>query len=94
MPTLLKFSSTTGAPDVAWGTSLFYMPHGLTVDHEGSFWVTDVAMHQVFKFSAFGDSKPSLVLGKAFKPGSGYNSFCQPTSVAVETSGNFYVADG
>lgn len=92
--TLVMFSAATGKPHQAWGGSLFYMPHGLTIDHKGSFWVTDVAMHQVFKFSSFGDKKPSLVLGQAFKPGGGYNSFCQPTSVAVEKSGVFYVADG
>ncbi len=93
VPTLLKFSSS-GKPLQAWGGSLFYMPHGLTIDHEGSFWVTDTAMHQVFKFSSFGDAEPSLVLGKAFLPGVGYSSFCQPSSVAVERDGSFYVADG
>ena len=25
----------------------FYLPHGLTVDGHGNFWMTDVAMHQV-----------------------------------------------
>jgi peptidylamidoglycolate lyase len=29
------------------GAHLFYMPHGLTVDHEGNIWVTDVGLHQV-----------------------------------------------
>ena len=69
------------------------MPHGLTIDHEDNFWVTDVAMHQVFKFSS-PDSEPSLVLGTIFTPGSGYNTFCQPTSVAVDKKGFIYVADG
>jgi len=27
----------------------FYLPHGLTVDRHGNFWMTDVAMHQVSK---------------------------------------------
>ncbi len=49
---------------------------------------------QVFKFTKLGDTSPSLTLGIAFKPGSGFGHFCQPTSVAVETSGVFYVADG
>lgn len=92
--TLLRFSASTGKPDHAWGGSLFYMPHGLTIDHEGNFWITDIAMHQVFKFSSPDDTEPSLVLGTAFKPGTGYTSFCQPSSVAVEKSGVFYVADG
>jgi len=25
----------------------FYMPHGLTIDAKGNYWITDVAMHQV-----------------------------------------------
>ncbi|XP_051175061.1 peptidyl-alpha-hydroxyglycine alpha-amidating lyase 1-like isoform X2 [Leptopilina boulardi] len=35
-----------------WGGGIFYMPHGLTIDHLGNYWITDVAMHQVFKFDA------------------------------------------
>lgn len=35
-----------------WGDGIFYMPHGLTIDHMGNYWITDVAMHQVFKFDA------------------------------------------
>ena len=27
----------------------FYLPHGLTIDKLGNFWMTDVAMHQVIK---------------------------------------------
>jgi hypothetical protein len=32
-----------------WGSNLFYMPHGITVDAEDNTWVTVVALHQVFK---------------------------------------------
>ena len=28
------------------------MPHGLTIDHEGNTWLTDVAMHQVSTFTS------------------------------------------
>lgn len=28
-------------------SSRFYMPHGLTIDSQGNYWITDVAMHQV-----------------------------------------------
>ncbi len=45
-PTLLKFTYT-GSPQIAWGERFFYLPHGLTIDSQGAFWVTDVAMHQV-----------------------------------------------
>ncbi|XP_031773559.1 peptidyl-alpha-hydroxyglycine alpha-amidating lyase 1 isoform X2 [Apis florea] len=35
-----------------WGANMFYLPHGLTIDMYGNYWVTDVALHQVFKFDA------------------------------------------
>ncbi|KAJ1208391.1 hypothetical protein NDU88_003777 [Pleurodeles waltl] len=77
------------------GKNMFYLPHGLTVDKDGNYWVTDVALHQVFKLGAQGGDSPLLVLGKAFQPGSDKSHFCQPTDVAVDpATGNFYVSDG
>ncbi|XP_039307566.1 peptidyl-alpha-hydroxyglycine alpha-amidating lyase 1 isoform X2 [Solenopsis invicta] len=35
-----------------WGKNMFYLPHGLTIDQQGNYWITDVAMHQVFKYDA------------------------------------------
>lgn len=72
------------------------MPHGLTIDHEDNVWVTDVALHQVFKFAPRGGSQeqPLMTLGKAFMPGAGDSKFCKPTSVAVLENGDFFVADG
>lgn len=35
-----------------WGKNMFYLPHGLTIDQHGNYWITDVAMHQVFKYDA------------------------------------------
>ncbi|XP_054005191.1 peptidyl-alpha-hydroxyglycine alpha-amidating lyase 1-like isoform X1 [Hylaeus anthracinus] len=35
-----------------WGANMFYLPHGLTIDSYGNYWITDVALHQVFKFDA------------------------------------------
>lgn len=37
---------------------------------------------------------PSLTLGEAFVPGSDDTHFCQPTDVAVSSSGVFFVSDG
>jgi hypothetical protein len=52
------------------GSNMFYMPHGLSLDLEAEHvWPTDVAMHQVFKFSV--DGKKRLIeLGTPFVPGS------------------------
>lgn len=96
LPTLFTLNASNGAVVEKWGENLFYMPHGLHLDSEGNFWMTDVAMHQVFKFEP-GKRQPSLTLGKAFQPGrsnSDVERFCQPTDVAVTSSGDFYVADG
>ncbi|KAJ7423209.1 Peptidyl-glycine alpha-amidating monooxygenase [Willisornis vidua] len=76
------------------GKSLFYLPHGLSIDKNGNYWVTDVALHQVFKLGT-DDKQPLLTLGVALQPGSDKNHFCQPTDVAVDpTTGSIYVSDG
>ncbi|KAF4107891.1 hypothetical protein G5714_010650 [Onychostoma macrolepis] len=73
----------------------FYMPHGITTDKDDNYWVTDVALHQVFKLSSDGKDRQLLVLGEAFEPGSDKKHFCQPTDVAVDpVTGNVYVSDG
>ncbi|XP_051638552.1 peptidyl-glycine alpha-amidating monooxygenase isoform X7 [Manacus candei] len=76
------------------GKSLFYLPHGLSIDKNGNYWVTDVALHQVFKLGTEG-KEPLLTLGVALQPGSDKNHFCQPTDVAVDPiTGSIYVSDG
>ncbi|XP_039278160.1 peptidyl-alpha-hydroxyglycine alpha-amidating lyase 2-like [Nilaparvata lugens] len=76
-----------------WGANFFYMPHGITIDRKGNVYLTDVALHQVFKFAPQA-SRPSLTLGKRMEPGSGHLHFCKPTSVAVANNGQMFVADG
>lgn len=77
----------------AWGRDLFFMPHGLSLDLEAkNLWLTDVALHQVFKYPING-SKALITLGTAFDPGNDENHFCKPTSVA-DTGDFVFVADG
>lgn len=77
----------------SWGNDLFYMPHGLTISHQGDHvWLTDVALHQVFKFTIDG-SKQKLALGTRFEPGNDDTHFCKPTSVA-DTGRFIFIADG
>ncbi|XP_065096640.1 peptidylglycine alpha-amidating monooxygenase isoform X2 [Paramisgurnus dabryanus] len=79
----------------ASGRNMFYMPHGITTDKDDNYWVTDVALHQVYKLSGDGKDQQLIVLGEAFKPGSDNSHFCQPTDVAVDpVTGNVYVSDG
>ncbi|XP_041465855.1 uncharacterized protein LOC121416351 isoform X2 [Lytechinus variegatus] len=91
---VLTLDPATGNVLNSWGSDIFYMPHGLYIDTEDNKWITDVALHQVFKFSP-GSKEPSMTLGKAFEPGQDWNHFCKPTDVAVDSrTGDVYVADG
>ncbi|GFW49162.1 peptidylglycine alpha-amidating monooxygenase, partial [Trichonephila clavipes] len=44
--TVLVIDTSNGKILYSWGANKFYMPHGLTVDHFGNTWVTDVGLHQ------------------------------------------------
>ncbi|XP_022106613.1 peptidyl-glycine alpha-amidating monooxygenase-like [Acanthaster planci] len=93
--TVLVFDKATGKIKHQWGENLFFMPHGLSIDSEGNMWLTDVALHQVFKFPPGGGDKPLLSLGTELQPGSGTDHFCKPTDVAVDVmTGDIFVADG
>lgn len=90
-PTVWVFDST-GRFLRSWGAGVFVMPHGLTVDHDDNVWVSDVGLHQVFKFSA--DGRLLLRLGEARTPGADASHFNLPTDVAVLKDGSFFVSDG
>jgi len=91
--TILTLDANKGKVISSFGKDMFYMPHGLNIDKEGNIWVTDVGLHQVMKFPA-GATKPSLVLGEKFQPGSGPGQFCKPTSTQVSSTGIVFIADG
>ena len=65
--TILELDNESGKIINSWGANHFIMPHGLTVDKENNIWVTDVALHQIFKFSH--DGKLLMKLGVAKVPG-------------------------
>ncbi|HTH29880.1 MAG TPA: peptidyl-alpha-hydroxyglycine alpha-amidating lyase family protein [Lacibacter sp.] len=90
--TILELDGETGSIINEWGANLFIMPHGLTVDKEDNIWLTDVGLHQVFKFSH--DGKLLLTLGIAKAEGDDSLHFNLPTDVAVAGDGSFYVSDG
>lgn len=90
--TILILEKTTGKLLNKWGESLFIMPHGLTVDQHNNIWVTDVGLHQVFKFS--NEGKLLMKLGEAKVSGNDSLHFDKPTDVAVANDGSFYVSDG
>ncbi|XP_011265117.1 peptidyl-alpha-hydroxyglycine alpha-amidating lyase 2 isoform X2 [Camponotus floridanus] len=90
--TVLTLDPKTGDIIRGWGNHTFYLPHGIHIDNLGNIWLTDIALHQVFKYSASGI--PRLILGQRFEPGNDMEHFCQPTSVAVLPNGEIVVADG
>jgi peptidylamidoglycolate lyase len=91
-PTILLFDGASGRQLSAWGAGQFAMPHSLTVDGQDNVWVTDVALHQVFKFTHTGTLL--LTLGERGVPGDDSAHFNRPTDVAVAPDGSFYVSDG
>lgn len=90
--TVLELDNKTGKLINAWGSNYFIMPHGLTVDKDNNIWVTDVGLHQIFKFTHEG--KLLMKLGIAKIPGNDSLHFNLPTDVAVANDGTFYVSDG
>lgn len=90
--TILELDRNSGKIINSWGANLFVMPHGLTVDKQNNVWVTDVGLHQIFKFTHEG--KLLMKLGTERVAGTDSTHFNLPTDVAVADDGSFYVSDG
>ena len=90
--TILIIDKDNGKLISSWGDNLFIMPHGLKVDNKNNIWVTDVGLHQVFKFSYKG--KLLLTLGVARVAGNDSSHFNKPTDIAIAKDGSCYVSDG
>jgi streptogramin lyase len=73
---------------------LFQSAHSVTIDRQGSLWVTDSAAHLVQKFSP--DGRVLLTLGRKGVAGDNTSRdlFNQPNHVAVAPNGDVYVSDG
>ena len=90
--TVLELDNQTGKIINSWGANYFIMPHGLTVDKQNNIWLTDVGLHQIFKFSHEG--KLLMKLGVAKTPANDSTHFNLPTDIAVADDGSFFVSDG
>lgn len=62
--TVLTLDKESGKILNAWGSMKFFLPHMLTIDGEDNVWMTDVALHQVFKYGPNGgNGEPLITLG-------------------------------
>jgi peptidylamidoglycolate lyase len=91
-PTILVLNGSTGQAIEQWGAEMFVMPHGLTIDDQDNLWLTDVGLHQVFKFNQ--DGNLLMTLGERGVAGEDPSHFNMPTDVAIAQDGSFYVSDG
>jgi peptidylamidoglycolate lyase len=92
VPTVLCFDGASGKLLASWGVGMFISPHGLRVDVADNIWVTDLGLHQVFKFDHSG--KLLLTIGEAGVAGLDGKHLNGPADVAIAADGSIYVADG
>ena len=91
-PTLFILDGESGRLIESRGADMFVLPHGLTIDQNDNLWLTDVGLHQIFKFDSNGNLL--MTLGERGIKGADESHFNQPTDVAVAADGSFYVSDG
>jgi peptidylamidoglycolate lyase len=91
-PTVFVLNEQLGDLIEWWGADTFVMPHGLTIDSEDNLWLTDVGLHQVFKFDHAGNLM--MTLGERGVAGEDSTHFNMPTDVAISSDGSIYVSDG
>ena len=91
-PAILEFDGESGKLLASWGSRMFLVPHGITIDADNNLWLTDVGLQQVFEFSH--DGKLLLTLGTARVGGWDATHFNQPTDIAIRRDGSFFVSDG
>jgi streptogramin lyase len=93
--TTLAGSGITGSKDATGSLASFYHPTGVAVDNSGNVYVADFDNHKIRKITPKGvvtTLAGSGVAGTKNATGT-LASFNHPRSVAVDNSGNVYVAD-
>ena len=89
---VLEIDAGTGRLIKAWGAKTFLVPHGITIDHANNVFLTDVGLHQVYKFSHDGTLIRAVGEPRVGRwDGAHFN---QPTDIAIRPDGSFYVSDG
>lgn len=93
--TTLAGSGNIGSADGAKAAASFYFPNGITMDSNGNIYVADRSNHKIRKITSAG--AVSTLAGSGTQGGANGTgptaSFYSPCGVAVDGSGNVYVAD-
>ena len=91
----LAGSGTAGFADGGGTAAQFYSPYGVAVDASGNVYVADAVNHRIRKITSSGTVSTLAGSGTAgFADSDGTNAqFNNPFGVAVDASGNVYVAD-
>jgi sugar lactone lactonase YvrE len=94
--TFVGAAGSSGSSDGSGGSARFNSPAGLAIDSAGNLYVADMMNHTIRKISPEG--AVSTLAGSAGSSGSsdgtgGGARFQEPVGVAVDSTGNVYVAD-
>ncbi|MEQ8953039.1 MAG: hypothetical protein RL120_02830, partial [Gammaproteobacteria bacterium] len=96
-PTFLEFTADGSFVRSFGADGLLARSHGLHIDQQDNIWVTDVRDHLVIKLDRNGNVLMTLgTRGEAgeWNEATGDHLFSEPNDVAVDSTGNFYVAQG
>jgi serine/threonine protein kinase/sugar lactone lactonase YvrE len=94
--TLAGLAGNPGANDGVGDNAQFRNPFGIAVDNSGAVYVADTGNSTIRKITPLGavTTLAGLALGNGNTDGTGGNArFWQPQGVALDKSGNIYVAD-
>jgi streptogramin lyase len=92
--TTLAGQTTSGPTDGTGAAARFSSPYGVAVAADGIVYVADTGNHRIRKVTAAGVVTTLAGSTTGFADGTGAAAqFASPSSVAVDTAGNVYVAD-
>ena len=92
--TTLAGSGVSGSDDGTGAAASFNYPEGVAVDSSGNVYVGDSRNHKIRKITPVGVVTTLAGSGRQGSRDGTAASFKNPSGVAVDTSGNIYVADG